>query len=559
MADGSEVATALLLTALYVATITVCLVVQAAQRRHHPALEGDEEMQTGHKNSATSIESTPRFLPRDISWDTGTILAGLKYIVGICLVLAYAWACDRSGTSLGLENRSKRFEPAVAVCATLVVLCAYLGTFEPQPRRAGFLGSAQTDEWKGWMQIFLVFYHYLFPSPQPLAVYVAARIVVASFLFMTGYGRTMSAITSAARASSPAAVSFSFFTFCSMMIRLNLFVVLLAGVMGRQFCDYYFSPLVTFWSLFFYALHTLGSNYSATVRIGLAAVVCALLSLNGARRAEGFSFARLLFQPVAFLVSSPATSFDTWLFRSQLDCFSPLLGAVVALYSDGINAFFDGLHAPLVHAPRRGVMMKSLKVGAVLCAVCVVLSCWLGLVYLTQVNASHAASTCIANKGCRQYGQCAQAADVLGCVASRKAQEDYNYKYHAVLSAIPVLCFVTIRNLTPWLRERASSLIAFWGQRSLEIYLLQYHVWLSRNASKILVVIPDAPLLNACVVFAGFLAASDVAHRCTSGLAGLLLTRRFELPGSTALWTGLVCVAYAVLAVRAYVLAEIPK
>jgi len=204
-------------------------------------------------------------------------------------------------------------------------------------------------------------------------------------------------------------------------------------------------------------------------------------------------------------------------------------------------------------------MMKSLKVGAVLCAVCLVLSCWLGLVYLTQVNASHAASTCIANKGCRQYGQCAQATDVLGCVASRKAQEDYNYNYHALLSSIPVLCFVTIRNLTPWLRERASSLMAFWGQRSLEIYLLQYHVWLSRNASKILVVIPDAPLLNACVVFAGFLAASDVAHRCTSGLAGLLLTRRFELPGSTALWTGLVCVAYAVLAVRAYVLAEIPK
>ena len=44
------------------------------------------------------------------------------------------------------------------------------------------------------------------------------------------------------------------------MIRLNLFVVLLAGVMGRQFCDYYFSPLVTFWSLFFYALHTLGED-----------------------------------------------------------------------------------------------------------------------------------------------------------------------------------------------------------------------------------------------------------------------------------------------------------
>jgi hypothetical protein len=58
-------------------------------------------MQEGHKKSAASI-------------DTGVILAGLKYLLGIFLVLAYAWACDRSGTSLGLENRSKRFEPAVA-------------------------------------------------------------------------------------------------------------------------------------------------------------------------------------------------------------------------------------------------------------------------------------------------------------------------------------------------------------------------------------------------------------------------------------------------------------
>jgi hypothetical protein len=66
------------------------------------------------------------------------------------------------------------------------------------------------------LQIFLVFYHYLYPSPQPLWVYVTARVVVASFLFMTGYGRTMSAMK---RSSS-----FSLFAVCSMMLRLNLFV-----------------------------------------------------------------------------------------------------------------------------------------------------------------------------------------------------------------------------------------------------------------------------------------------------------------------------------------------
>ena len=41
-------------------------------------------------------------------------------------------------------------------------------------------------------------------------------------------------------------------------------------------------------------------------------------SLNAARKADELSFARLLFGPVRFLVSSPSTSFDTWLFRSQV-------------------------------------------------------------------------------------------------------------------------------------------------------------------------------------------------------------------------------------------------
>ena len=182
--------------------------------------------------------------------DVAALVSGLRYLAGILLVLAYAWVCDRGGEAFGLTRRSKSFEEAIALLATGAVVLPYMASFQPQGKGAGFLGTGQTDEWKGWMQIFLVFYHYLFPSPQPLAIYVTARIVVASFLFMTGYGRTMSAMK---RASS-----FSFYTLCSMMIRLNLFVFLLATAMGRQFCDYYFSPLVTLWSVFFYALHTLG-------------------------------------------------------------------------------------------------------------------------------------------------------------------------------------------------------------------------------------------------------------------------------------------------------------
>ena len=510
---------------LYVAGLAGVLVVQSRTRLEDPA--GDAEMAeaagvTGQKPVKTVT-------------DTAALTKGFRHLAGLGLVLAYAWVCDRSGSALGLSQTSKRFDGGIAVLAVLAVAVPYAASFEPQGKSAGFLGNGQTDEWKGWMQIFLVFYHYLFPSPQPLAVYVTARIVVASFLFMTGYGRTMSAMKRAA--------DFSFYTLCSMMLRLNLFVILLAAVMGRQFCDYYFSPLVTFWSLFYYALHTLGRAWSPAQRIAFAAVVCAMLSINAARTPGRLSVARLLFEPVSFLVSSPVTSLDTWLFRCQLDCFSPLMGAIVALNTDRINTLLTTIEG----APpaKQRLMTSALAAGGL-----VAMGAWVRLVASVEAGAQVLGQSCAVDQQCSQWKKCATSADPAGCVAARAAQEEYNYSYHSVLCVVPVLAFVLARNLTPWLRARASTVVAFWGQRSLEIYLLQYHVWLSSNAARILVVLPGRPVMNACVVFAGFLAAADVAHRCTSGMAGVLLAQKFQLPGPPRLWAAGAGLAYAGLCAR---------
>jgi len=60
------------------------------------------------------------------------------------------------------------------------------------------------------------------------------------------------------------------------------------------------------------------SQYTPRARIAFAAVVCCLLSLNSSRTPDQFSFAKLVFEPFRFVVSSRSTSFDTWLFRSQV-------------------------------------------------------------------------------------------------------------------------------------------------------------------------------------------------------------------------------------------------
>jgi hypothetical protein len=50
----------------------------------------------------------PPLLALQVAIDLQALFKGLRYLAGICLVLAYAWICDRSGDSLGLHRRNKR-------------------------------------------------------------------------------------------------------------------------------------------------------------------------------------------------------------------------------------------------------------------------------------------------------------------------------------------------------------------------------------------------------------------------------------------------------------------
>ena len=47
-----------------------------------------------------------------------------------------------------------------------------------------FLGREQTEEWKGWMQILFIAYHYY----RARFIYNEIRVFVSSYVWMTGFG-----------------------------------------------------------------------------------------------------------------------------------------------------------------------------------------------------------------------------------------------------------------------------------------------------------------------------------------------------------------------------------
>ena len=45
-----------------------------------------------------------------------------------------------------------------------------------------------------------------------------------------------------------------------------------------------------------------------------------------------------------------------------------------------------------------------------------------------------------------------------------------------------LISYVLLRNVSGWLRSRYSTLFAWFGKISLELFICQYHIWLAADA-----------------------------------------------------------------------------
>ncbi|KAK9396257.1 CAS1 domain-containing protein 1 [Crotalus adamanteus] len=312
------------------------------------------------------------------------------------------------------------------------------------------LNREQTDEWKGWMQLVILIYH-ISGASTFLPVYMHIRVLVAAYLFQTGYGHFSYFWIKG---------DFGIYRVCQVLFRLNFLVVVLCIVMDRSYQFYYFVPLVTFWFLIIYITLALwpqiilkkanGSFFwhsGVLLKLGFLFVCIYFLAYSEDVFEKIFSI-----WPLSMFFELNGSIYEWW-FRWQLDryvVFHGMLFAFIYLTFQKRQILSEGKGEPLFPT----------KVSNIFLFISVVF-------FLTY---SIWASSCNNKTECNEM--------------------------HPSVSVMQILAFILIRNIPGYARSVYSSFFAWFGRISLELFICQYHIWLAADTKGILVLIPGTPMLN---------------------------------------------------------------
>lgn len=282
----------------------------------------------------------------------------------------------------------------------------------------------QTEEWKGWMQIMFVLYHYFAEAE----IYNAIRMYIAAYVWMTGFGNFSYYYVKK---------DFTAVRFCQMMWRLNFFVVFVCVTMNNEYMLYYICPMHTFftWGVFIplYLCHEKNSSFTVLyLKIGLTVVVSVVLyDVPGVFQAVMAPFSAILaFHDPLHPENAPM---HEWFFRSGLDHLVWVFGMFCACafpFLDSQLQLLDGLPAGKRFPAKLVLLTATLALGV-----------WWCLSYFALPKRS------------------------------------YN-KVHPYTSFLPIFLYLVLRNSSEWLRKRHLHLFAWCGKITLETYILQFHIWM---------------------------------------------------------------------------------
>jgi hypothetical protein len=389
------------------------------------------------------------------------------------LILVWFYIADRSGY---LPDGEKSYSRDFFLFFMFVLTLAFMWKSLPIEKKKGApLNRDQTEEWKGWMQVMFLLYHYF----EAREMYNAIRLFIACYVWMTGFGNFSYYYVRK---------DFTLGRFAQMMWRLNFFVFFCCLALNNNYMLYYICPMHTIFTLFIYGiLGVMSEHNSSNVGVALKLGVCVLLVMFLWETPGVF---KTVFRPLEFLVGyvdprkPDVDPLHEWEFRSGLDRYVWIWGMICAYMHPRFERMLNWVDET---NKTNAVIIRS-----ALFAACVVA----GTVYYNEIY----------------------------CLPKL----EYN-QVHPYTSWIPITLFIVLRNLTPSLRSVHIAWYGWLGKITLETYIAQFHVWLSTgnvpNAqpAKLLVLIEGYPLMNFMLCSALYILASYRLFNITNDLKFLLL------------------------------------
>ncbi|KAG2484868.1 hypothetical protein HYH03_016354 [Edaphochlamys debaryana] len=331
------------------------------------------------------------------------------------------------------------------------------------------LNRPQTEEWKGWMQVLFLLYHYF----EAREAYNAIRLFIAAYVWMTGFGNFSYYYRTG---------DFCIGRFAQMFWRLNFLVFFTCVVLNNSYMLYYICPMHTIFTVFVYlalaiAPHTNQSNFWCLTKIaGCFVFIYIFWDIKSVFYA--------VWKPFTWLMGyiDPRKPGDDplyeWFFRSSLDRYIWIYGMLCAFMHPPFAAFLK--YVDELTPVRR----LTMRIG-------VLASCAVAMYFYTV----HVF--------------------ILPKV-------EYN-KVHPYTSWIPITIWIIVRNITPNLRIYHLRLYGWLGCITLETYICQFHVWMKTTMPNgqpkgLLVLIPGYPLLNFALVSAMYILISHRLFELTNTL-----------------------------------------
>jgi hypothetical protein len=422
---------------------------------------------------------------------------GLTSAAEFVLLLGLFFLCDRTSVvPRAKKNYDKDTFWFLWVMLCIIALFTLRRAKAPAPKPAAALDAAergevakvvpqddnlhvkwlqrdQTEEWKGWMQVMFLWYHYFNATD----IYNAIRLYIAAYVWMTGFGNF---------SYYWVRKDFSLERFCQMQWRLNFLVLWVCLLMANEYMLYYINMLHTYFTLLIYVGLGIWSQHNSTtigvsVKVAVLFAVCFVMwDVPGV-----FDF---IWAPFTFLVQyhdpyKPTRPLlQEWEFRSGLDHYVWIFGMITAFNHPNVDAWMVK-----VDNMRHGMLVKFAATGALLAA---------GYVYVVQVFLL--------------------------------PKSEYN-KVHPYTSFIPITIFILLRNLYPTLRRWHMHLFEYLGKITLETYIAQFHVWMATTGingapKRLLQFVPGQwPLVNFVVASAIFFVVSMRLFHNTNSLKAIVL------------------------------------